>query len=399
MFKKFTKPFCVRRRSPASFTLAAILLVVSLGLVQSVPAQALTPDQPGAGTPGDQIPQAANLIYLPIAINTWPPIPTVPVIDPIDNSDQDNAFVVSWKNPGAIGTYILEESMDPVFPSPNVAYQGPAFSWEVPAGSKFPGTYYFRVKTRTDYGDSDWSAVQSVRIYPLFVGLQVRYDGMGYLRGIDDEDIGWHETISLDALTDADTIQAQFHAWYDPDPLEFGDDYSMDYYSVTTGEWLASNVPEDPAWKWGASWKLAYDATFANGNTVQLGGQKFTVKGPLAGTTSYGKPITFWEFVNQSKILYYDDGVDWKQYVNPGEAILRYDAEGSGLPIFRNITRHFYYQGDEIGQTAQYIMNLTAASSLPGSPPVEFGLSSQSPLSASPGTLDLKNIFENSHSR
>ena len=219
------------------------------------------------------------------------------------------------------------------------------------------------------------------------------------MRGSEYEDIGWHETISLDALTDADTIQAQFHAWYDPDPLGFGDEYETAYYSVTSGQWLASNVPEDPSWKWGDSWKLAYDATFTNGSTVQLGGQKFTVKGPTVGTTSYGKPITYWEFMNQGRILCYDDGGDWKQYINAGEAILRYDARGSGLLIYDNITRHFYYQGDDIGDTVQYISNLTAANSLPGSPPVEFGLSLDSTFTATPKTLALKSIYENSFPR
>jgi hypothetical protein len=395
MFKKLTKQFRVRRHYLASFKLAAIMLMVSLILAQSVSAQTLNPSQPGPGTTEIQNPQAASVVYLPITIKTWPPIPSVPVIDLIDNADQDNSFVVSWKNPGIGGTYILEESMDPAFPSPNVAYQGPALSWEVPAGTKFPGVYYFRVKTINNYGESAWSEVQSIRIYPLFVGLQVRFDGMGYLRGSEYEDIGWHETVSLDTLTDVDTIQAQFHAWYDPDPLEFGDDYETAYYSVTTGQFLASNVPDDPSWKWADSWKLAYDVTFSNGSTVQLGGQKFTVKGPTAGTTTYGKPITYWEFVNQGRILCYDDGGDLKQYINAGEAILRYDAGGSGLQIYDNITRHTYYQGDDIGYTVQYISNLTAATSIPGSPPVEFSLSPNSPFSAVPGTLDSNSIYEN----
>ena len=395
MTKNFKKLFRIRRRYLASFSLAAITLVVSMVLAQSNSALALNPVQPGDGMPVNQNPQAASVVYLPITIKTWPPIPTVPVIDPIDNADQDNVFVVSWKNPGVGGTYILEESMEPAFPSPNVAYQGPALSWQVPAGGKPPGVYYFRVKTTNNYGESPWSDVQSIRIYPLFVGLQVRYDGMGYLRGSEYEDIGWHETISLDALTDVDTIQAQFHAWYDPDPLDFGEEYETVYYSVTTGQFLASNVPEDPSWKWADSWRLAYDATFTNGSTIQIDGQKFTVKGPLAGTTSYGKPITYWEFVNQGKILCYDDGGDWKQYINPGEAILRYDAGGSGLRIYDSVTRHFYYQGDDIGDSVQYMSNLTAANSLPGSPPVELGPSLNSGPASLPGGPDLENVYGN----
>jgi hypothetical protein len=395
MFKKITEQFRVRRYYLASFTIAAIMMVVGLGPAQSIPVRAFTPGQPGPGMPDDQNPQITTVVYLPVTINFWTPILTVPVIDPIDNSDQDNAFVVSWKNPGVGGTYILEESMDPAFPSPNVAYQGLALSWETPTGSKVPGTYYFRVKTSTQYGESAWSEVQSVRIYPLFIGLQVRYDGMGYYRGSESDDIGFHETIALDALTDADTIQAQFHAWYDPNPFDIEDGVETDYYSVTTGQWLASNATEDPSWKWGYSWKLAYNSTFANGSTVTIDGQKFTVTGSHTGYTTYGKAISYLEFVNQNKFLYWDNGGDWKQYVHAGEATLRYDAGTSGLLIYDNVRRHYYYQGDDFGDTIQYISNLTAANSLPGSPPVEFGASLNSPFSVVPGSLELNKDFEN----
>jgi hypothetical protein len=395
MTKNFKKLIYIRRRRLTAFCLAAITLVVSMGLAQSNSALALNPGQPGDGMPVNQNPQAAAVIYLPITIHTWPPIPTVPVIDPIDNADQDNVFVVSWKNPGVGGTYILEESMEPAFSSSNVVYQGPALSWQVPAGGKLPGVYYFRVKTKNNYGESDWSEVQSIRVYPLFVGLQVRYDGMGYYRGSESDNIGWHETISLDALTDVDTIQAQFHDWYDPNPFDIEDSTVTSFYSVTTGQWLASNVPEDPSWKWGYSWKRAYDSTFKNGDTVTIDGQKFTVTGPHAGYTTYGKAINYWEFVNQNKFLYWDGGGDWKQYVHPGEATLRYDAGASGLLIYDNVKRHYYYQGDDFGDTIQYISNLTAANSLPGSPPVEFGLSLNSPFSDTHKALDMKSIYEN----
>lgn len=331
-------------------------------------------------------------IYLPNIINQFPPIPGTPVLNGIDNSDQDNSYVVSWQNPGYGNSYVLDESLDDSFSQPVAVYQGPNLSWAVPAGGKLPATYYYRVKTITQYGESPWSNVQSVRIYPLFVGLKVRYDGVGFIRGSEYYDIGWHETINLDALTDADTIQAQFYDWYDPDPLYFGDSSSTSYYSVTTGDWKSSSIPDDPSWKWGASWKLAYDATFTDGSTIMIDGQKFTVSGPTSGYTIYGKPISYWEFVNQDKFLFYDGGSDWTQYVKPGKAILRYDAGSSGLLIYDNITRQYYYQGDETNDTVQYISNVSAANSLPGSPPVEPGSIANRCDRSTPGALDSDNI-------
>jgi hypothetical protein len=253
-------------------------------------------------------------------------------------------------------------------------------SWTVPEAGKLPGTYYYRAKTVTSSRDSSWSNVQSVRVYPLFVGLKVRYDGMGYIRGLEYYDIGWHETIALDALSDADTVRAQFHGWYDPNPLGFEESFVTSYYSVTSGDWKSSNVPDDPSWKWGASWKLAYESAFTNGSTVQIGGQNFTVSGPKSGTTTYGKSIAYWEFMNQDQFLIYENG-DAKQYVRPGEAILRYDAGASRLQVYSNVTRHFYYQGEDIGESVQYVINLTAANSLPGSPGVVMGAESVDAMS------------------
>jgi hypothetical protein len=316
--------------------------------------------------------QPKGKIFIPLAARKWPPLPEIPILNPIANSDQNNTYSVSWQNMGNSDTFILEESLDASFTNPAVVYQGPSLAWNVPAGGKLPGNYYYRVKSRNQYSESGWSSAQFVRIYPLFVGLKVRYDGNGYIRGSEYYDIGSHATISLDLLTDPDTVRAEFHDWYNPNPLSFDETSYYSYYSVTTGQWKSSSYPGDPSWKWGYSWKLAYDATFTDGDTVTIDGQDFTVTGPHSGYTTYGKAINYWEFTNQHKLLYWDDGGDWKQYVNPGEAVLRYDAGASGLLIYDNITRHFYYQGDDYGDTVQYIENLTAANSLPGSPPVSL---------------------------
>ncbi|MEJ2710535.1 MAG: hypothetical protein P8074_23185 [Anaerolineales bacterium] len=309
-------------------------------------------------------------IFLPLALGHFPPATAAPTLQPIANADYDNRYTVSWRNPATGKSYVLEESRDPTFTQPLVVYQGPNLFWIVPAEGKLPGTYYYRARTVTASGESPWSSVRSVHIYPLFVGLKARYDGMGSVRGSNNYDIGWYETIVLDALSGVDGVQAQIHAWYDPNPHGFEESYKTSFFSVNTGELKSSTAQRDPAWKWEYAWKLAYDVTFADGSTIQIDGQNFTVRGPKSGTTSYGRSITYWEFVNQKQFLIYDSG-DVKQVSRPGEAILRYDAGASRLLIYNDITRHIYYQDEDIGESIQYVAHLTAANSLPGSPPVE----------------------------
>jgi hypothetical protein len=311
-------------------------------------------------------------LYLPVVLDKYPPPPSAPTLNAIDNQDYDTRYTVSWNNPVAGSSYVLQESLNPAFTQPVTVYQGPGLSWSIPDPGKLPGTYYYRAKTVTPYGESLWSSAQSVRIYPLFVGLKVRYDGTGYVRGVDNYDIGYHETMFMDALSGPDAVRALIHAWYDPDPLGFGQGDATEYYSVTTGELLSTSIPDDPDWKWQYSWKLDYGATFTDGSTVQIDGQNFTVHGPKSGTTSYGKPISYWEFVNQNQIVYYDLG-DLIQYIRPGQAVLRYDAGASRLLIYEDVTRRLSYLGEDLGESVQYVVSVTAANSLPGSPAVMMG--------------------------
>jgi hypothetical protein len=309
-----------------------------------------------------------NQVFLPLALRHFPPATDAPKLQPIANADYDNRYTVSWRNSGTGNSYVLEESLDPAFTEPLVVYQGPNLSWAVPPEGKLPGTYYYRVRTSTPSGESPWSSDQSVRVYPLFVGLKARYEGMGSVRSSNSYEIGWYETITLDALKGVDSVQAQIHAWYDPNPHGFEESYKTSYFSVLKGDLISGTDQSDPAWKWEYTWKLAYDVNFTDGSTFQIDGQNFTVSGPKDGTTSYGRSITYWEFVNQDQFLIYDSG-DVKQVTQPGEVILRYDAGASRLLIHNNITRHIYYQGEDIGESIQYLAHLAAANSLPASPP------------------------------
>ena len=100
--------------------------------------------------------------YLPVAVKQWPPIPTIPVLNAISNPDGNGTYTVSWNAASMAETYTLDEDSDAAFSSPTVRYAGPDTAWN--AAGKAEGTYYYRVKASNSWGDSGWSAVQSVSV-------------------------------------------------------------------------------------------------------------------------------------------------------------------------------------------------------------------------------------------
>ncbi|HVN52994.1 MAG TPA: hypothetical protein VMT46_01595 [Anaerolineaceae bacterium] len=279
----------------------------------------------------------------------------------------DNHFDVSWSAVENADVYILEEAASADFSGSVEIYRGPGLAWSA-YDSKTPRAYYYRVRGINQYNVGEWSAAQSVVVYPLFMGLNIRWDGTGYIHSDTYTEVGYHYTASFDLLSEPDTLRASWTDWYDPDPYGWGSMTWYSYYSPTTGVWKSSSTVGDPAWKWADPFILSYWATYTNGTTVLIDGQKFTVTGPTTGTTTFGKTIHYWQFVNKEKFLYWDGG-DWKQYLHPGDAVLRYDADGSGLELYSSVMRRDYYKGSLTSDTVQYIVQLTSATSIPESPP------------------------------
>jgi len=302
-------------------------------------------------------------IYLPLVVKRWPPIPYTPSLNPLSNSDQDNYYTASWTSDDLAQTYILEEAISSNFSGAQVVYQGSSLSWSVPSPGKTPGNYYYRVKAHSSWGDSPWSNVRVVTIYPLFVGLQLQWDGNGYIRGSEYADVGWHFQQNLNGLTDADTIRSHNYSWYSPNPYGWDSETWDDYYSVTTGYFRSSSVPGDPAWKWGYPWILPYDWQFSNGQTVSIDSQAFTVSGPHSGYTAFGKLVQYWKLVNKNKFLFWDGGGSWKQYVHPGDITVHYESGNTRLLLYSDILRRDYYNGRITPDTVQYVENLTSANS------------------------------------
>lgn len=303
--------------------------------------------------------QSGTQIFLPATLKGWPPIPAAPVLSPIDNSDLDNAFQINWSVPQDAGLYVFQEASDPGFVNVSTAWDIPNTSWN--ATNKVPATYYYRVASFNSYGVGPWSNVQSVTVYPLFVGLQFRYDGNGYIRTSQSFDVGTHTTHNFDLKTDVDIIRDSGRDWYDPDPQAWGSSTWTSYYSASTGDWQSSTSTGDPAWKWGYPWKTDYGSEFSNGQAY-VGGQPFSVTGPHAGVTAFGVSMNYWEMTNTTAIVLWDGGAGWTQVLEPGTVVLRYDAGPSRLMLYSDLLRRYYYNGAAQTQTVRYTEVLTAVS-------------------------------------
>lgn len=104
-------------------------------------------------------------LFFPILLKEYPPVPATPVLNAIDNPDQDGNYTVSWQAAERADSYSLEEDDNSSFSSPTVVYSGTGTSWTVPAPGKSAGTYYYRVIAGNEYGNSLYSQTQSTTVF------------------------------------------------------------------------------------------------------------------------------------------------------------------------------------------------------------------------------------------
>jgi len=336
-------------------------LLVVFALVSILTATA-TPESASAST---EPTISGRRIYLPMQSSRWPPVPYAPILRGIDNWDHDNHYTVQWQHTPETDdvTYIVEEATDSTFAAANT-YVSATTAWE-PATEMLPGVYHYRIKAINSWGESPWSDVHTATVFPLHVGLNVQWDGAGYIRGERIYDVGVHISRNADILTEPDTIRVRTHQWYAPDPFGWDAEVWNVFYSVTRGAFLSSSLPSDPSWKWGSHWILPYHVRLHDGQTFMIDGQPFRVTGPHQGFSTSGKTIHYWKMVNKERFLYGDWGDGNRQYVHAGDITLWYDAGPTRLLFYRNVLRRQYDGNRNTGDTVQYIENLTSATSLP----------------------------------
>ena len=106
--------------------------------------------------------------FFPFITKRWPPVPYPATLNPIDNTDGDGFYTVSWGVADLANTYVLEEDDNAGFSSPTT-YDSAGTSWPVPSPGRASGTYYYRVRGRNQWGYGEYSNVQAVTVRPFRV--------------------------------------------------------------------------------------------------------------------------------------------------------------------------------------------------------------------------------------
>jgi hypothetical protein len=91
-------------------------------------------------------------------------VPDAPVLEPIENSDGDGAYLVAWNAVTGATRYRLEEDDNPEFESPTLRYAGVGTQFQVDIQPS--GRWYYRVRASNLGGDSAWSNTESAGVIP-----------------------------------------------------------------------------------------------------------------------------------------------------------------------------------------------------------------------------------------
>ena len=103
-------------------------------------------------------------IILPFVAKRWPPVPYPATLNPINNSDGDVYYTVSWLTADLADTYVLEEDDNAHFSSPTMVYYGTGTSWSATDPGRLGGTYYYRVRGQNLWGYGAYSNVEAVTV-------------------------------------------------------------------------------------------------------------------------------------------------------------------------------------------------------------------------------------------
>jgi hypothetical protein len=155
----------VAAQMTAPFQISLTVPAGALGLTDTAMITAtssLTPTVQDSAT--DTTIVVPRRIFFPFIAKRWPPIPYPAKLNPIDNTDRDRFYTVSWKVTELADTYVLEEDDNASFTSPAIMYDGAGTSWAVPSPGKSAGIYYYRVRARNQWGYGEYSNVEAVTV-------------------------------------------------------------------------------------------------------------------------------------------------------------------------------------------------------------------------------------------
>jgi subtilisin family serine protease len=198
----------------------------------------------------------------------------VPVMDNIDNADEDGDYLITWTSVPSATTYTLEESSDRYFANTSELYSGGQTQFAIEGRS--PGYWHYRVRAHSSTESSAWSLPKIAHVGHIKVHLPLvmrSYTPPGTLQNGDFEEgkTGWTEYSSngFDIIMSAglpDTLtphSGQWAAWLGG----ASDDTSYIEQTVT----VSGQAPYLTYWHWLASEDICgydYGYILANGQIV-----------------------------------------------------------------------------------------------------------------------------------
>ncbi|MEZ4833234.1 MAG: hypothetical protein R2873_14830 [Caldilineaceae bacterium] len=312
-------------------------------------------------TPTADIPLEQHKVQLPLILFTRPL--TQPRLAAIENN-YANQYAVQWESDpvGFDAHFILEEATNAGFVGATTVYTGSLPFWQ--AQEQAIGSYFYRVKAVHHEEQTGWSEAESVTIFPLFVGLNLRWQGAGVIDNGELHEVGyvWEENLTV---SEGDTVRSEGEQHYNPNPLAWTDESWSSAYDPTSGVFITSTLPANTDLQWGHPWLLPYPLQLAHNGGVEIDGQAFTVTGPYATTTAFGAQVTYWRMVNRDRFLFWDDGQGERQYVNAGDVELWYDSGISRLLLRQDVVRRIYQYDTDTGDTYRYTLNLIESNAIP----------------------------------
>lgn len=155
----------VAAQMTAPFQISLTVPAGAIGLTDTaiiIATSSLTPTVQDSAT--DTTIVVPRRYFFPLITRRWPPIPYPATLNPIDNTDGDGFYTVSWGVADLASTYVLEEDDNAGFSSPTILCESVGTSWSVPSPGKASGTYYYRVRGRNQWGYGEYSNVQAVTV-------------------------------------------------------------------------------------------------------------------------------------------------------------------------------------------------------------------------------------------